>query len=151
MENPTLGSSGNGGAPSAEIASPKQSRQQRIVVFVSVIGLLLVLGGLYFLGRGYFLLPNADATKLRDLFIIALTIELFLLGAGTIILIVQLARLINLVQNEVQPVLESANETINTLRGTAAFLSSNLVRPVIKVNGYIAAIRRLSGIINFGK
>lgn len=151
MENLTSGSSTNGGAPSIDMPNPKQLRQQRLIIFVSALGILLLLGGLFAIGRYYYLLPVGDAAKLRDLFMIALSFELLLLGVGALILIVQLARLINLVQNEIQPVLESANETINTLRGTAEFLSSNLIQPVVKVNGYIAAVRRMFGIINYGK
>ena len=106
----------------------------------------MLIGGSY-----YFLLDTTDTARWRDVFTIGLAVELFLLGAGSIILTYQVARLVNMLQTEVQPVLESANETINTLRGTATFLSDNLVKPVVKVNGYIAAVRRMLGFINFGK
>lgn len=150
MENPTLESSGNGSAPSAQDASSGQSRQQRIIIIVSAIVSLVIAGAL--IGSAYYLLlETTDTAKWRDFFIIALAVEGFILGAGAVVMIIQLARLINLVQNEVQPVLESANETINTVRGTAAFLSDNLVQPVVKVSGYFAALRRMLAIINLGK
>jgi hypothetical protein len=63
------------------------------------------------------------------------------------VLIVQLARLTALLQNEVRPILESTNDTVNTLRGTSQFLSDNVVRPVIKVNGSLAAVRRVMDLI----
>jgi hypothetical protein len=65
------------------------------------------------------------------------------IGLAMVILIIQLATLTNLLQNEVKPLLESTNETANTLRGTAAFLSENLTEPVIKLNEYLSGIRRL--------
>ena len=58
-------------------------------------------------------------------------------------LIIQLASLINLLQNEVKPILKSTNETVNTLRGTSEFLSENLVEPVIKLNSYLAGLKKL--------
>ena len=59
------------------------------------------------------------------------------------ILIVQMSTLINLLQNEIKPIIESTNETANTLRGTAVFISENLTEPVIALNEYISAFRQL--------
>ncbi|MES0361694.1 MAG: hypothetical protein ABUK20_12315, partial [Anaerolineales bacterium] len=61
--------------------------------------------------------------------------------------IVQLATLINLLQNEIIPIVESTNETANTLRGTAVFLSDNLSEPVIKLNQYMAGLMKLTELI----
>jgi len=74
-------------------------------------------------------------------FIIFMALESFVRGVALIILIVQLATLINLLQNEVKPILNSTNETVNTLRGTVTFLSDNMTEPVIKVNSYVAGIK----------
>ena len=150
MEKPRLKLSTNGNAPSSDNGPAAQSRQQRKLVIAIAATILVILGLLAVVGI-YFLQPSTDTAKWRDLFIIGLTVELLLLGAGTIVLSYQVARLVNLIQTEVQPVLESAQETINTLRGTATFLSDNLVKPVVKVNGYVAAVRRMLGFINFGK
>ena len=150
MDKPGLDPSSNGNVPSPVNVLGTQADNQRRLAIVSVVAILVVLGILIGVSY-YFLLATTDTAKWRDLFIIGLTIELFMLGAGTIILSYQVSRLVNLVQTEVRPVLESANETINTLRGTATFLTDNLVKPVVKVNGYIAAMKRMLGLINFGK
>jgi hypothetical protein len=76
-------------------------------------------------------------------FIIFMALESLVIGVALVVLVVQLATLINLLQNEVRPMLESTNETINTLRGTTAFLSENLVEPVVKMNEYLAGLRRV--------
>jgi hypothetical protein len=68
-----------------------------------------------------------------------------------IILIVQLASLINLLQNEVRPILKSTTETVNTLRGTAEFLGENMVEPVIKLNGYLAGMSRVIELMGLNK
>jgi amino acid permease len=72
-----------------------------------------------------------------------MALESLLIGAALVVLIIQLASLINLLQNEVKPILKSTNETVNTLRGTTEFLSENLVEPVIKLNSYLAGLKKL--------
>jgi heme/copper-type cytochrome/quinol oxidase subunit 2 len=85
----------------------------------------------------------AAAANVRDIFIIFMALESLLVGAALVVLIIQLASLINLLQNEVRPILKSTNETVNTLRGTSEFLSENLVEPVIKLNSYMAGLKKL--------
>jgi hypothetical protein len=86
--------------------------------------------------------PEA-AANVRDIFIIFMALESLLVGAALVVLIIQLASLINLLQNEVKPILKSTNETVNTLRGTSEFLSENLVEPVIKLNSYLAGLKKV--------
>lgn len=95
---------------------------------------------------------NPDQTEtFRDIFIILLALESLVIGLALIILIVQLARLTNLLQNEVKPILESTSETVNTLRGTTRFLSDNLVAPVVKVNSSMAAVGRILDLLRLGR
>jgi uncharacterized protein YoxC len=68
-----------------------------------------------------------------------MALESLLIGLTLVILIVQLARLINLLQNEIKPILDSTNETVSTMRGTITFLSDNLAEPVVKLNETFAA------------
>jgi hypothetical protein len=87
---------------------------------------------------------EADNTsKIRDIFIIFMALESLVIGVALVVLIVQISSLVNLLQNEVRPMLEATNETINTLRGTTEFLGENLVGPVIKLNAYLAGLKRL--------
>lgn len=133
--------------PSQNAAS---QRQQRLLIGVLiVVGLALLAGGIYAIG--YLLQNNAQAEILRDIFIIVLALEFMVIGLALVILLVQLAKLINLLQNEVRPILQSTSQAANTLRGTASFLSQNLVGPVMKVNSTIAAVRRAADMLNFGR
>jgi glucan phosphoethanolaminetransferase (alkaline phosphatase superfamily) len=86
-------------------------------------------------------------SKVRDFFIIIMALESLLLGAAFIILIIQIALLINVLKNEIKPILDPTNETINHLRGTTTFLSNNLVEPVIKMNEYTAGLKRFVDIL----
>ena len=108
-----------------------------------IFGALLILG---LAGTGLVLLlqPGTDTARVRDVFIIFMALEFLLIGIVMIILIVQLARLTLLLQNEIKPILDSTNETANTLRGTTAFLSEHLVEPVLKMNQYLAGLNRIA-------
>ena len=93
---------------------------------------------------------NAAATAtIRDIFIILLALESLVIGLALVVLMIQIARLTNLLQHEIKPILENTNETVNTVRSTAIFVSENLVDPVIKLNGYIAGIAKIIDIFNF--
>jgi len=59
--------------------------------------------------------------------------------------LIQLARLVNLIHNEVEPLIDAASDTVNTVRGTAAFLSKNLVEPVTAVNSTIRGMSKVVG------
>ena len=135
----------NEGIDTAEL-----QRKQRLAVFIFIlVGILLLVGVI--LAVRYLMQPDAPTETLRDIFIILLTFEFMVLGFALVILLIQLARLINLLQNEIQPILESTSEAANTLRGTATFLSKNLVGPVLRVNSTIAALRRAADFLNLGR
>lgn len=108
----------------------------------------LVVGGLVLLAAVvaavvFLLADPARTATIRDIMVIALAVLMLLIGLTLSILLVQVARLVNMVQNEVRPVLDSANAAVNTLRGTAEFLSENLSEPVIRLNSYLAGFRKV--------
>jgi hypothetical protein len=130
--------------PPPQIEQPQQQTQQNsnkvLYIIIGVVVLLVLLG----VAAIYFLLqPTTPTDKIRDVFIIIVALESLVIGVALVILIVQLASLINLLQNEVRPILIATNETVNTLRGTSEFLSENVVEPVIKLNGYLAGLYRM--------
>ncbi len=116
------------------------------------IAALIVLG---LLVTGAVLLLQEDqaarTAQVRDVFIIFMALESLVIGVALVILTIQLSILINLLQHEIKPILNSTNETVNTLRGTVKFLSDNLAEPVIKLNEYIAAFKRLSDFLKPGR
>ena len=118
----------------------KQSVWTKIGIIVGVLAVVALL-----VGSVVFLLTTDGETtgKVRDIFIIFMALEFLVIGLALVILIVQLARLTNLLQNEVKPILASTSETVNTLRGTTQFLSDHLVEPVIKLNEYLASLQSI--------
>jgi hypothetical protein len=124
---------------SQDSLTPEQKRTMIWVIIAFVILILITIAALVFL----FTAPPETVAQIRDVFIIFMAIQSILTGLVLVILIVQLARLINLLQNEIKPILYSTNETVSTLRGTAAFLSENVTEPVIKLNEYLAGFSQL--------
>ena len=124
--------------PESEEAPSSGSKVGLIIGAILVLGLLIT--GLVFLMQ-----PGTDTGRVRDIFIIFMALEFLLIGIVMIVLIVQLARLTLLLQNEIKPILDSTNQTANTLKGTAAFLSEHMVEPVLKLNQYLAGLNRILG------
>lgn len=120
----------------------EQERRQKQILTGIIVGIVLLVA---LLGVAiYFLLqPETPTDKIRDVFIIVVALETLVIGVALIVLVVQLASLINLLQNEVRPILSATSETVNSLRGTAEFLGENVVEPVIKLNGYLAGLKRM--------
>lgn len=84
---------------------------------------------------------------IRDIVIIFMAVESLIIGLTLILLLVQLARLTALLQNEIRPILDSTNETLSTLKGTTTFLSDNLVKPVMKANSTFSALRQATTLV----
>ena len=128
-------------SPEEETARRAHLRRQRWIMAGILAGVVILLAGIVvaiiFLAKS-----PAAAANVRDIFIIFMALESLLIGAALVVLIIQLASLINLLQNEVKPILKSTSETVNTLRGTTEFLSENLVEPVIKLNSYLAGLKK---------
>ena len=116
--------------------------QGRTLVLAGIATAIVLLAGL---GLAIYALlqPGTPTDRIRDIFVIIVSLETLVIGVALVVLLVQLASLINLLQNEVRPILKATSETVNTLRGTADFLGESVVEPVIKLNGYLASIRRV--------
>lgn len=136
--------------PEEQAAQREQEAQMKrtmIGVGIGAVILLILLGvAIYFL-----LQPATPTDKIRDIFIIVVALESLVIGVALVVLIVQMASLINLLQNEVRPILKATNDTVNNLRGTAEFLGENVVEPVIKMNGYMAGLYRMLELMGMKK
>jgi hypothetical protein len=121
---------------------PEIARRQRMIVTALIVGgiIFIVLVVLMVI---LLLQPGVPTEAIKNVFIIFLAVEMLVVGIAVVVLTVQVATLINLLQNEVRPMLESTNETINTLRGTTEFLGENLIEPIIQLNEYLASLKRM--------
>jgi hypothetical protein len=135
-------------------SKPQELRKQRLTI-VGIVLLVIIILGLLVTGLVFLISPGLTSietvSRLRDIFIIMMALESLLIGLALTILIIQIARLTNLLENEVKPILDSTNETISNLRGTTKFLSDNLVEPVIKLNEILAVFQRVTDILKITK
>lgn len=135
-----------------------QTKKGRAWYFWPVVGLGVIVG-IFLIGLiaavAIALLADPDDAAnwvgmIRDVFIIVLAMEGMLMGVALIVLVIQIAALINLLQNEIQPIVDNASETMTTVRGTTQFVSQNLVEPVIKTSAFLAGsgaiVRELVGL-----
>ncbi len=78
----------------------------------------------------------------RDIAIIILAVESIVIGVLLAVLVIQVIRLVKLLREEVMPILNSTQETVSTVRGTATFMSDHIVQPVVKVSSFAAGARQ---------
>jgi hypothetical protein len=136
----------------AEAEEPSEAPDTRrtlligAAIAVGLFGLALVAGIMVWLVGN-----PAQAEAVRDAVIVMIALESLITGMAVLVLIVQVARLTALLQNEVRPLLEASNETLRTVRGTTTFLSDNMVRPVVRLSGAVAAVRRAIELIGLGR
>ncbi len=130
--------------------SPQSIGKQRAIIIGVLLFLLILIIGVVLAFISMVNHPSQTET-IRDIVIIFMAVESLIIGLTLIILIIQLAKLTTLLQNEIRPILDSTNETLQTLRGTTTFLSNNLVKPVIKANSTVAAVKQALGLIGIGR
>jgi len=87
----------------------------------------------------------------RDIAIIVLAVESLVIGALLVVLLLQIRGLARMLQEEVQPILESTKETASTVRGTTVFLSDTFVKPLINAVGYASAANRVISVLARGR
>ena len=134
-------------AVQTEPESTQTKKSNVWVIFGMVLVVLAVTAGIVVLAGQ----SSEVTTKVRDIFIILLALEMFAIGTAMIILIIQVAALTNLLQNEVKPILNSTTDTVNTLKGTVKFLSNNVSEPVIKLNQSLASLNKLLELLKLRK
>ncbi len=76
----------------------------------------------------------------RDLAIILLAVESLVIGVVLIILVLEIRNLAKMLRDEIKPILESADETARTVRGTTVFVSENLVNPMVRASSFASGV-----------
>jgi hypothetical protein len=128
--------------PAIPEVDPEIARRQKMIVTALIVGGIIFIA-LIILIVILLLQPGVPTEAIKNVFIIFLAVEMLIVGIAVVVLAVQVATLINLLQNEIRPMLQSTNDTINNLRGTTEFLSENLVEPVLQLNEYLASLKRM--------
>ena len=82
------------------------------------------------------------AATIRDISIIMVALESFVIMAMLGILIWQVYKLVRMLQTEIRPIMQDTQETLATLRGTTNFMTDNVVNPVMETSSKVAGYRR---------
>jgi hypothetical protein len=142
-------------APTTPELSPAELKARRLLIIFSIVFGLLFIGLivlLVFLSIDAYQAAYAGAppspgavvvSLLRDVAIVFVAFETMVIGVLLVVLMLQVQSLVVLLRDEIRPMLEAANETLATVRGTTQFVSHNVVSPVVKWSGYLAGLRRV--------
>ena len=123
--------------PIADIEMQQSTDRRKTVIIVLVVVLLLAISAAAIYGMAT---HPAATSVVRDVAIIALALVTLIIGLFLIILIFQLQSLIVLLRDEIKPILDSANQTANTVRGTTTFVSDAVVTPMIQVASFVSGV-----------
>jgi len=159
QEDPQVATASPGAAEPSPVAptelSPAELKAKRLfIIFAIAAGVLLVglIALLVVLSIDAYEAAYAGAppspgsvvvSLLRDAAIVFVAFETLVIGILLIVLMLQVQSLVVLLRDEIRPMLEAANETLATVRGTTQFVSHNVVTPVMKWSGYLAGLRRI--------
>ncbi len=137
--------------PPEEDGGSNFTRNMKFVV-AGFAALILVVFGV---GLAFALLAPPQATALRfgmvrDILFIILVMEGILILIALTALVLQIARLAGMLQNEVKPILDDSKETAGIAKGTAQFVGGNVAGPLIRMKafwaGLVAFMREILGI-----
>ena len=89
---------------------------------------------------------------IRDVTLIIFALETVVTATALVVLVVQLARLVNFLKFEVEPILNNTNKTVKKFSGTVSFLCDNAVEPTVNAASTLAGIKNAaSGILSLFK
>jgi len=128
-----------GGTEAIQAVEAEQEWQTRTKIIAVVVAVVVVVA-LGFGGYELFVHPPW-ARVLRDIFIILMAIQSLAIGVLLIVLIVQIINLTQLLREEVLPILNSTNETVDTVKQTTNFVSDVVVSPLIQVVSTVSAVQ----------
>ena len=121
-----------------ETSAEMSKRTQMIVIGAAVLFLVLLIAAIVLMAK----FPGATQV-VRDIAIVFVAVETFIIGLAMIVLIFQVQMLIQMLRDEIEPLLLSVNDTASTVRGTTEFVSHNVVNPFIQMAGFAAGARKV--------
>jgi len=77
----------------------------------------------------------------RDVFISLLCLQSIVIVVAVAILIVQIARFVNLLRNETKPVTDQARETLTTVQTSTRFVSKAAAEPLVALRSFFSGFK----------
>ena len=119
-------------------------RMTLIGIGIAIIAVLILLGFAAMIAAGVI-------DEVRDIVIILLAVESLIIGGVTLFLLYQMIMLITLLREEVIPLIQSAQDTVNSARGTTVYVSRKIVVPSAKAATTVARLQATARVLFKGK
>lgn len=114
-----------------------------------IAAVCLVLAGLIWL---FVILDPETTGKIRDTMIVIYVLETLVTVAALAVLVVQLAKLVNFLRYEIEPILNMTGKTVRKFSGTVSFLCDNAVEPTLNAASTLSGIKNaVNGILSIFK
>lgn len=128
----------------SSVDKKKSRRMTAVGIGVAAVLILIV--------AGFVLMIQGGVTGVvRDIVIIFLAVESLVLVGLMVVLVIQMMLLVRMMRDEVRPLIASAQETINSARGTTQFVSRKIVMPTANAAANAAQIARMFQVLFKGK
>ena len=124
----------------------RQMRRRMILIGIGIVGIaVLILFGFAVL------IAAGVIGVVRDVVIILLATESLVIGGVTLFLLYQIIMLVTLLREELIPLIQSAQETVNSARGTTVYVSRKIIVPSAKAATTVARLQAMARVLFKGK
>jgi hypothetical protein len=132
--------------PITMTAAERQMRRRMVLIGIgiAVIAVLILLGFAAMIAAGVI-------DEVRDILIILLATESLVIGGVTLFLLYQMIMLVTLVREDLIPLIQSAQETVNSARGTTVYVSRKIIVPSAKAATTVARLQAMARVLFKGK
>jgi hypothetical protein len=126
--------------------SERQMRRRMLLIGIgiAIIAALIILGFAGMIAAGVI-------DEVRDIVIILLAVESLIIGGVTLFLLYQMIMLLTLVREELIPLIQSTQDTVNSARGTTVYVSRKFVVPTTKAASTVARLQAMTRVLFRGK
>ncbi len=136
----------NDNQPITMTDAERQMRRRMILIGIGIL-VILVLVLLSFA----LMIAAGVIDIVRDVVIILLATESLVIGGVTLFLLYQMIMLVTLLREELIPLIQSAQETVNSARGTTVYVSRKIVVPSAKAATTVARLQAMARVLFRGK
>jgi hypothetical protein len=119
-------------------------RMTLIGIGIAIIAVLILLGFAAMIAAGVI-------DEVRDIMIILLAVESLVIGGVTLFLLYQMIMLLTLIREELIPLIQSAQDTVNSARGTTVYVSRKIIVPSAKAATTVARLQTMARVLFKGK
>ena len=130
------------------VTSDAERQMKRRMTLIGIgIGIIAVVILLGFAG----MIAAGIIDEVRDILIILLATESLIVGGVTLFLLYQIIMLLTLIREELIPLIQSAQETVNSARGTTVYVSRKIVVPSVRAATTVARLQTMARVLFRGK